>query len=104
MDGSQFVRPTGHEAWTPAAMQRRRLSLRQLLAGLVTLIAIIGFSVYARYYGTTGRYLVSTDNATVAADSVIISPRSLATCETRLAWLWSNGRGEVSYRLDTIRR
>jgi hypothetical protein len=45
MDGSQFVRPTGHEAWTPAAMQRRRLSLRQLLAGLVTLIAIIGFSV-----------------------------------------------------------
>ena len=37
---------------------------------------LIGLSIYGRYYWTTGRFLVSTYDATVAADSAIISPKA----------------------------
>jgi membrane fusion protein (multidrug efflux system) len=43
--------------------------------GVSALIVLIGLSVYGRYYWTTGRFLISTDDATVQADSVIISPK-----------------------------
>jgi membrane fusion protein (multidrug efflux system) len=55
--------------------RRRRLPVRQIVIGLATLIVLAGASDYGHYYWTTGRYLVSTDDATVAAHSVAISPK-----------------------------
>ena len=75
MDGSQFV---GLALWGTGislAKRSRRLSLRQILAAIAAVIVLIGLGIYGRYYWTIGRFLVSTDDATVAADSVIISPK-----------------------------
>jgi membrane fusion protein (multidrug efflux system) len=55
--------------------RRRRLPVRQILIGLAALIVLAGAGDYGHYYWTTGRYLVSTDDATVAAHSVAISPK-----------------------------
>jgi membrane fusion protein, multidrug efflux system len=54
---------------------RRRLHLRSVLfaAGVVATLAGAGF--YGNYWWTAGRFLVSTDDAYLQADSVIISPR-----------------------------
>jgi membrane fusion protein (multidrug efflux system) len=49
--------------------------VRQILTGLTALILLAGAGYYGHYYWTTGRYLVSTDDATVDADSVVISPK-----------------------------
>jgi len=75
MDGSQFVGPALPGTGISLAKRSRRLSLRQILAGISAVIVLIGLGIYGRYYWTTGRFLVSTDDATVAADSVIISPK-----------------------------
>src|SRR3984957_16244693 len=53
----------------------RRWPVRQILIGLAALIVLAGASDYGHYYWTTGRYLVSTDDATVDAHSVAISPK-----------------------------
>jgi membrane fusion protein (multidrug efflux system) len=58
-----------------AATRGRRWPVRQVLAALAALIVLTGSGYYGHYYWTTGRYLVSTDDATVDADSVVISPR-----------------------------
>jgi membrane fusion protein, multidrug efflux system len=54
---------------------RGRLRLRSVLvaAGAIALLAVAGF--YGHYYWTTGRFLVSTDDAYVEAHSVLISPK-----------------------------
>jgi membrane fusion protein (multidrug efflux system) len=54
---------------------RHRLRLRSLLiaAGAIVLLAVAAF--YGDYYWTTGRFLVSTDDAYVQAHSVLISPK-----------------------------
>jgi membrane fusion protein, multidrug efflux system len=75
MDGSQFVSLARPGVGISAAERSRRPSLRQALAGISALVVLIGLGIYGRYYWTTGRFLVSTDDATVAADSVIISPK-----------------------------
>jgi membrane fusion protein (multidrug efflux system) len=59
----------------PATARGRRWPLRQVLMGFAALILLIGSGYYGHYYWTTGRYLVSTDDATVDADSVVISPK-----------------------------
>jgi membrane fusion protein (multidrug efflux system) len=75
MDGSQVVGAARPGAPVPAVTRGRRLSPYRLLAGIAALIVLAGLGLYGRYYWTTGRYMVSTDDATVAADSVIISPK-----------------------------
>jgi membrane fusion protein (multidrug efflux system) len=57
------------------ATARRRLRLRTVLqaAGAIALLAVAGY--YGNYYWTTGRFLVSTDDAYVQAHSVMISPK-----------------------------
>jgi membrane fusion protein (multidrug efflux system) len=49
--------------------------VRQIVTVLAALIVLTGLSYYGHYYWTTGRFMVSTDDATVDADSVIISPK-----------------------------
>jgi membrane fusion protein (multidrug efflux system) len=73
VDGSNFVGPL--EPTLTSAVRRRRWSSRKLLAvaGGVVLLGAAG--LYGRYYWDTGRFLVSTDDATVQADSVIVSPK-----------------------------
>ncbi len=75
MDGMQFVGSPGPTAGIASAGRRRPWPLRQILIGLAGFALLIGISLYGRYYWTTGRFLVSTDDATVQADSVIISPK-----------------------------
>jgi membrane fusion protein (multidrug efflux system) len=53
----------------------RRWPLRQILIGLAALIVLANASFYGHYYWTTGQYLVATDDATVDAHSVVISPK-----------------------------
>jgi membrane fusion protein (multidrug efflux system) len=59
----------------PATARGRRLRLRTVLqaAGAIALLAVAGY--YGNYYWTTGRFLVSTDDAYVQAHSVMISPK-----------------------------
>jgi membrane fusion protein, multidrug efflux system len=68
-----LFKPTASAKETTA--RGRRLRLRTVLqaAGAIALLAAAGF--YGNYYWTTGRFLVSTDDAYVAAHSVMISPK-----------------------------
>ncbi|HEY1931706.1 MAG TPA: HlyD family secretion protein [Acetobacteraceae bacterium] len=55
--------------------RRHRLSLRSVLlaAGAVAALTLAG--AYGHYYWNTGRFLVSTDDAYLQADNVLISPK-----------------------------
>jgi len=75
MEGSQFVGPAGPDGKVSTPARRRILSPRRVLTVLAVLLVLAALALYGRYYWTTGRFLVSTDDATVQADSVIISPR-----------------------------
>jgi membrane fusion protein (multidrug efflux system) len=65
----------GREVAGQATTRARRWPVRRVLMGLAALILLSGLGYYGHYYWTTGRYLVSTDDATVDADSVVISPK-----------------------------
>jgi membrane fusion protein, multidrug efflux system len=52
----------------------RQAILRAVLA-IATTLAVAGTADFARYYVTTGRYLETTDDAYVKADSTIVAPR-----------------------------
>ena len=54
---------------------RSRWSLKQLLIAAAALLFLAGAAGYGNYYWTTGRFLVSTDDAYVQAHSVLISPK-----------------------------
>jgi membrane fusion protein (multidrug efflux system) len=74
MDGSQFVGPLEPGIIT-AGRRRRSWSLRQMLAVGGVVLAVAGAGLYGQYYWNTGRFLVSTDDATIQADSVVIGPK-----------------------------
>jgi membrane fusion protein, multidrug efflux system len=63
--------PAGAE---PRATVRRR-GLRSILFGAGALALLAGAGFYGHYYWKTGRFLVSTDDAYLEADNVIISPK-----------------------------
>ena len=50
-------------------------ALKRAALGLALLAGLYAASDYARYYWSTGRYLVSTDDAYVDAHSALISPK-----------------------------
>jgi membrane fusion protein (multidrug efflux system) len=54
---------------------RRRVSLRPILFGVGGLVLLAVAAWYGTYYWRTGRFLVSTDDAYLQADNVIVSPR-----------------------------
>ena len=56
----------------PPSRQRRGLRLTALAAGLVIVAAA---TFFGRYWWTTGRYIVSTDDAYVGARSATLSPK-----------------------------
>jgi membrane fusion protein (multidrug efflux system) len=53
----------------------RRLSPRLMAASAFALLLIVVAGAYARYYWMVGRFLESTDDAYVQADSTIIAPK-----------------------------
>jgi membrane fusion protein, multidrug efflux system len=63
--------------FAPAAgtRRRRRLRLRTILIPAVALVILVAGALYGRYYWQVGRFLVATDDAYLAADSVIVSPK-----------------------------
>ena len=54
---------------------RLRLPLRSILLGAAGAGAIAAAILYGQYYWTTGRFMVSTDDAYLQADNVLISPK-----------------------------
>jgi membrane fusion protein (multidrug efflux system) len=73
MDGSQLA--SYAEVGVKIAKQRPRWSLKRLLIALGALLSLVVSVIYADDYWTVGRFLVSTDDAYVAAHSVLISPK-----------------------------
>ena len=53
----------------------RRLSLRHILLALGAVVLLLCIIWYGAYWWTDGRFLVSTDDAYLDADSVIVSPK-----------------------------
>jgi membrane fusion protein (multidrug efflux system) len=51
------------------------INLKQAVLGLAVIAGVFAAADYGRYYWTTSRYLVSTDDAYVDAHSAIISPK-----------------------------
>jgi membrane fusion protein (multidrug efflux system) len=68
-----FFNRTSDAKDTTAGRRRLRLGSVLAAAGVVALLIAAGF--YGDYYWTTGRFLVSTDDAYVQAHSVLISPK-----------------------------
>jgi membrane fusion protein (multidrug efflux system) len=68
-----FFRRTSSAKKTPAGLRRLHLGSVLAAAGAIALLVVAGF--YGDYYWTTGRFLVSTDDAYVQAHSVLISPK-----------------------------
>ncbi len=52
-----------------------RQAIRRVALALVGALAVAGAADFGRYYITTGRYLETTDDAYVKADSTIIAPK-----------------------------
>jgi membrane fusion protein (multidrug efflux system) len=68
-----FFERTPRAKKTPAGLLR--LHLRSVLAAAGAIALLVTASFYGNYYWTTGRFLVSTDDAYVQAHSVLISPK-----------------------------
>jgi membrane fusion protein (multidrug efflux system) len=75
MDGSTVVDYARPIERTATKAGRTRWSLKHLLIAGGALLFVAMAAVYGSYYWTTGRFLVSTDDAYVQAHSVLISPK-----------------------------
>jgi membrane fusion protein (multidrug efflux system) len=94
-----FFKRTSSARKTPAGLLRLHLRSVLVAAGAIALLVIASF--YGDYYWTTGRFLVSTDDAYVQAHSVLISPRiSGYISEVPVDDNQSVKAGEVVARID----
>jgi membrane fusion protein (multidrug efflux system) len=75
MYGSQFLGHAVPVDKTSRKAGRHPWPLKRLLIAAAALVFLAAAAVYGNYYWTTGRFLVSTDDAYVEADSVLISPK-----------------------------
>jgi membrane fusion protein, multidrug efflux system len=66
-------RPSYNGGTKPA--RTARLRLRPILVGAGAVALLAASALYGQYWWTSGRFLVSTDDAYLQADSVIISPK-----------------------------
>ena len=71
------LRATDQIAFVPPAapVAARKLNLRKLLSTGAALAVVAASTWYGWDYWTVGRYLVSTDDAYVRADSTTIAPK-----------------------------
>jgi membrane fusion protein, multidrug efflux system len=75
MDGSQLVGYAEPVDETSTGTERSWSSLKRLLIVAAAVVVLAAAAVYGVYYWSTGRFLVSTDDAYIEAHSVLISPR-----------------------------
>jgi membrane fusion protein (multidrug efflux system) len=69
------VESTSLSVPTPVAARRRFRHLRSALLAAAAIAALAGAADYGKYWWTDGRFMVSTDDAYLQADNVIISPK-----------------------------
>jgi membrane fusion protein, multidrug efflux system len=97
--GHFFKRTSSAKKKTPADLLRLHLGSVLAAAGAIALLVVASF--YGDYYWTTGRFLVSTDDAYVQAHSVLISPKvSGYISEVPVDDNQSVKAGEVLARID----
>jgi membrane fusion protein, multidrug efflux system len=75
MDGSNLAWLAEPARGIFGARSQRGHWVRRFLLGAAGAVVLAGVALYGQYYWDIGRFLVSTDDAYVQADSVIISPR-----------------------------
>jgi membrane fusion protein (multidrug efflux system) len=94
-----FFKRTSSAKKTTAGRRRFRLGPILAASGAIALLVVAG--LYGSYYWTTGRFLVSTDDAYVQAHSVLISPKvSGYISEVPVDDNQSVKAGEVLARID----
>src|SRR3984893_6848499 len=74
MDGSQLVNYADPVDEISIEVRHRPRPLKRLLIGAAAVVFLAGAGIYGDYWWTTGRFMVSTDDAYVQAHSVLISP------------------------------
>jgi membrane fusion protein (multidrug efflux system) len=95
----QFLKRSSSAKETTVGRRRLRLASALEAVGAIALLVVVGF--YGDYYWTTGRFLISTDDAYVQAHSVLISPRvSGYISEVPVDDNQSVKAGEVLARID----
>jgi membrane fusion protein (multidrug efflux system) len=67
--------PAGEAAELAPPAARRKFKLRPILLAAAGLAALAAAGAYGREYWTTGRFLVTTDDAYVQADNTIVAPK-----------------------------
>ncbi|HEY0184729.1 MAG TPA: HlyD family secretion protein, partial [Rhodopila sp.] len=88
-------------AQRPGATRTARRTLKRVAIGLALLAAIVAAGDFGYHYWTTGRYLVSTDDAYVKADYTTIAPKvSGNISEVLVQDNQPVRRGEVLARID----
>ena len=75
MDGLQPVGYADPVDEISIEVRRRPWPLKRLLTGAAAVVLLASAGIYGDYYWTTGRFMVSTDDAYVQAHSVLISPK-----------------------------
>jgi membrane fusion protein, multidrug efflux system len=75
MDGSQPESYADPIDEISLEVRRRPRPLKRLLIGAAAVVFLAGAGIYGDYWWTTGRFMVSTDDAYVQAHSVLISPK-----------------------------
>jgi membrane fusion protein, multidrug efflux system len=63
------------EQKTKTGLRPSRQTVQRIALALAGALAVAGAAVFGHYYLTTGRYLETTDDAYVKADSTIIAPK-----------------------------
>ncbi|SHE76883.1 membrane fusion protein, multidrug efflux system [Kaistia soli DSM 19436] len=67
--------PAAQQPLAPAEKPPAKGGRRRVILGAVALIAILAGSYYGHEWWTTGRFMISTDDAYVGADSSVVAPR-----------------------------
>ena len=68
-------RVMGGQSVGAGAASRRKTLLKRTAVGVLAVIGLVAVAYYATTYWRTGRFLVATDDAYVAADNTLIAPR-----------------------------
>ncbi len=101
MDGLQPVGYADPVDEISIEVRRRPWPLKRLLIGAAAVVFLAGVGIYGDYWWTTGRFMVSTDDAYVQAHSVLISPKvSGYISEASVDDNQSVHAGEILARID----
>jgi membrane fusion protein (multidrug efflux system) len=75
MDGSQLLVDADPVDEVESEVRSKPWPLKRLLIGAAAVVFLAGAGIFGDYWWTTGRFMVSTDDAYVQAHSVLISPK-----------------------------